>query len=82
MACMVCYENGKERKWACTWCQLRVCRGCSEELRRIPGRDLGVLLEARRMTGEVKQKEKEDVERNPGILVQDVDGDDGEDRGM
>ncbi|RAR15696.1 hypothetical protein DDE83_000928 [Stemphylium lycopersici] len=79
MACMVCHENGKERKWACTWCQLRVCRGCSEELRRTPGRDLGVLLEVRRKVGEVKQKKEEQVERNPGILVQNVDG---EERGM
>ncbi|KAL6703766.1 hypothetical protein ACN47E_009065 [Coniothyrium glycines] len=47
LGCMVCRCNDKERKWACTWCQLRVCRACSEELRMIPGRDLGVLLRSK-----------------------------------
>lgn len=48
LGCMVCHENTKERKWSCTWCQLRICRPCSDELRRVPGRDVAVLVQARR----------------------------------
>jgi hypothetical protein len=68
---MVCHENGDDRKLACTWCQLRICKGCTEELRMIPGMDLGALLRAR---GEMLGKE----EMNPGIVVEDVDGDEVE----
>jgi hypothetical protein len=66
MGCMVCHSNEKDRKWACTWCQLRICRGCSEELRMIPGMKLGKLLEAR-SEEQIKDEEK------PGIIVEDVD---------
>jgi hypothetical protein len=47
MGCMVCRVNNKERKWCCTWCQLRICRNCSEELNMVPGRNLGAYLEQR-----------------------------------
>jgi hypothetical protein len=47
MACMVCHENDRERKWACTWCYLRVCLACSDELMRTPGRDLRPVMEKR-----------------------------------
>lgn len=47
MACMVCHENNRERKWACVWCYLRVCIKCSDELMRTPGRDLKVVIERR-----------------------------------
>lgn len=71
MGCMVCHENGRERKWACTWCQLRICRACSAELIQIPGRKLGVLLKARDVEEEA-QRRAEGVDR-PGIMVEDVD---------
>ncbi|KAF1913846.1 hypothetical protein BDU57DRAFT_324467 [Ampelomyces quisqualis] len=47
MGCMVCRANDRERKWCCTWCQLRICRSCSEELRVVPGRNLGRYLDER-----------------------------------
>jgi hypothetical protein len=47
MGCMVCHANDRERKWCCTWCQLRICRSCSEELSMVPRRNLGVYLEER-----------------------------------
>ncbi|EMD65472.1 hypothetical protein GGP41_010357 [Bipolaris sorokiniana] len=47
MACMVCRENGKERKWCCTWCQLRICKGCSDELMRLPARNLALLMDSK-----------------------------------
>ncbi|KAH7402504.1 hypothetical protein BKA66DRAFT_564419 [Pyrenochaeta sp. MPI-SDFR-AT-0127] len=66
MGCMVCHSNDNDRKWACTWCQLRICRACSEELNMVPGRDLGKLLEAK--------KELEGVGGgNPGIVVSSAD---------
>ncbi|RMZ72087.1 Agglutinin receptor [Pyrenophora seminiperda CCB06] len=58
MACMVCKENDRERKWTCTWCQLRICGRCSEELKGVGGRDLGVLIENRKDRGERGEKEK------------------------
>jgi hypothetical protein len=61
MGCMVCRVNDKERKWCCTWCQLRICRRCSDELSMIPEKDLGRLLE-----------ERERVVENAGLLS-DVD---------
>jgi hypothetical protein len=51
MGCMVCHSNETDRKWACTWCQLRICRGCSEALCMVPGRDLWVLMERRLKEG-------------------------------
>ncbi|KAF2643407.1 hypothetical protein P280DRAFT_478180 [Massarina eburnea CBS 473.64] len=45
MACMVCKSNERERKWACTWCYLRICLGCAGELRKIEGKDVKNLLE-------------------------------------
>jgi hypothetical protein len=58
---MVCHDNADDRRWFCTFCQLRICRGCSEELNMIPGRSLGKLLEVRS-----DMVEKED---NPRIVV-------------
>ncbi|CAO2657442.1 Nn.00g035680.m01.CDS01 [Neocucurbitaria sp. VM-36] len=68
MACMVCRSNEREKSWTCTWCQLRICRACSEELSMIPGRDLRVLVKAK------KELEGRD-EGNPGIVVSDADED-------
>lgn len=63
MGCMVCHSNEKDRKFSCTWCQLRICRACSQELLAVPGRELGPLLQAREeMEGE-----------GPRVLVEDVD---------
>jgi hypothetical protein len=62
MGCMVCRVNDKERKWCCTWCQLRICRGCSDELSMVPERNLGAYLEQR-----------ERVVVNPGDVLSDVD---------
>ncbi|KAF2709467.1 hypothetical protein K504DRAFT_455181 [Pleomassaria siparia CBS 279.74] len=45
--CMVCYENSIERKWTCTWCYVRVCLRCADELIRTPGRNLSVVIERR-----------------------------------
>ncbi|KAF2030283.1 hypothetical protein EK21DRAFT_112004 [Setomelanomma holmii] len=47
MGCMICHANAPDRKWACTWCRLRICVGCSEELMMVPGRSVGALLEVR-----------------------------------
>ncbi|KAH7563193.1 hypothetical protein J3E72DRAFT_244525 [Bipolaris maydis] len=47
MACMVCRENGKERKWCCTWCQLRICKACSDDLMRLPTRNLALLMDSK-----------------------------------
>ncbi|KAF2823574.1 hypothetical protein CC86DRAFT_372506 [Ophiobolus disseminans] len=68
MGCMICRANERDRKWACTWCQLRICRGCSEELRAVEGRNLGVLLEMREVRegverGVRERMEVEEVER-------------------
>ena len=76
MGCMVCHSNEKERKFSCTWCQLRICRACSDELVTVPGRDLGALLKAREMEREMQ---KEEVGASEGealrVLVEDVDFD-------
>jgi hypothetical protein len=73
MGCMVCHENDKDRKWACTWCQLRICRSCSEDLRAIPGRDLGTLLQ-NRAKGEVMAPTAKVEEDGFRMVVEDVDG--------
>lgn len=71
MGCMVCHSNEKDRKFSCTWCQLRICRGCSEELRMIPGGDLGALLKAREME---REKEGEgDGQSEFRVVVEDAD---------
>ena len=62
MACMLCLENNRERKWTCTWCQLRICGSCSDELKAVPGRDLAVLMEKRRALGVVEEEEEEEKE--------------------
>lgn len=71
MGCMVCHSNEKERKFSCTWCQLRICRGCSEKLVAIPRRDLGRLLRMREME-EAKEMEGEGLR----VVVEDVDFED------
>ena len=80
MGCMVCRSNARDRKWACTWCQLRVCRGCCDALGRMPGRSLGKLLEAREggmRSGEFERSERgpgaSDPARTPGIVVSSAD---------
>jgi hypothetical protein len=71
---MVCFENDKDRKWACTWCQLRICRTCSDDLRAIPGKDLGTLLQAR-AKGEVVAAERAKMqEEGFSMVVEDIDG--------
>ncbi|KAF1934270.1 uncharacterized protein M421DRAFT_411 [Didymella exigua CBS 183.55] len=60
--CMACGANTPERRFQCTWCQLRICRGCSDVLRAIPGRDLGVLLEARQSEREREQERERERE--------------------
>ncbi|KAF2632559.1 hypothetical protein BU25DRAFT_417183 [Macroventuria anomochaeta] len=67
MGCMICHANEKDQKFVCTWCQLRICRGCSEELMMVPGRDLGRLLEVRE--GEMRRDGKSEVR----VVVEDVD---------
>lgn len=47
MACMICDKNDTERRWACVWCHLRICVGCSVELQKTPGRRLQSVLERR-----------------------------------
>jgi hypothetical protein len=76
MGCMVCHENDKDRKWACTWCQLRICRSCSEDLRAVPGRDLRTLLEAREKGETVVAEGMKKLEQEEGfrMVVEDVDG--------
>ena len=58
MPCMVCHENSPERKWACTWCYLRVCIRCSEELVRTPGRDVKSVLEKRGRNAEDVEQQR------------------------
>lgn len=52
MGCMICRANDRERKWCCTWCQLRICARCSEELTMVPGRSLDTYLRVREEMGE------------------------------
>jgi hypothetical protein len=59
MACMVCKENDRERKWACTWCYLRVCLACSAELLKTPNRDLKALIEKRGVDIEIDGEDRE-----------------------
>lgn len=73
MGCMVCHENDKDRKWACTWCQLRICRSCSEDLRAISGRDLGTLIQ-KREKGEVMAPGMKLKEDRFTMVVEDIDG--------
>ncbi|KAF3040286.1 hypothetical protein E8E12_005816 [Didymella heteroderae] len=87
MGCQICHSNENDRKFSCTWCQLRICRACSEELRMIPGRDLGRLLETRE-EGSTKVSENKSGEGRFTMVVEDVDleaeldeEDEGEERG-
>lgn len=52
LGCMLCHKNDPERKWTCSWCNLRICWACSEELKSVPGRDLRVLVERRKEVGD------------------------------
>ena len=70
---MICHSNERDRKWACTWCQLRLCRACSEELSNIPGRQLRALLKNKELL------EGKDV-GNPGIVVSHVEEQGGKGR--
>lgn len=86
MGCQVCHSNEKDRKFSCTWCQLRICRACSEEL-VMAGRDLGKMLEGRARSREqvVRAGEREGAEEGAAprsadqiasefrVLVEDVD---------
>jgi len=56
---MSCHGNERDRKWSCTWCQLRICRSCSEELCRVRGRSLERVVEERRMREGEKGVEEE-----------------------
>jgi hypothetical protein len=75
MGCQMCHSNEKDRMFSCTWCQLRICRRCSEELCMVPGRDLGKLLEAK----EMEHEEREVASLHSGdvnefqMVVEDVD---------
>lgn len=69
MGCMICHSNDKDRKWTCTWCRLRICRNCSEELSMVPGRNLEKLLDARKQ----ERLAKENMESSPGIVISEVD---------
>jgi hypothetical protein len=71
MACMVCRENGKERKWTCTWCQVRICKSCSDELMSIPERNLAVLVEARTRAQNENGNEMGRQDVNEGIAAYD-----------
>ncbi|KAF3051698.1 hypothetical protein E8E11_011257 [Didymella keratinophila] len=82
MGCQVCHSNAKDRKFSCTWCQLRICKNCSEELCMIPGRNLGSLLQAReeeRQDRELLRGEGEVASLHSGdvngfqMVVEDVD---------
>tara|TARA_R110002003_G_scaffold1184_11_gene22680 strand:+ start:48734 stop:49090 length:357 start_codon:yes stop_codon:yes gene_type:complete len=77
MGCMICHDNARDRKWSCTWCRLRVCVSCSEELRMVPGRDLGALMAERERVE--KEKESEGEEGKEGLPRVVVDGEEGGD---
>lgn len=74
--CMVCRTNNDWRKVACAWCYLRICQGCHRELMRVPGRDLGRLLEMsedredgeQRMNG-MAVNENEKMGMGPSVVV-------------
>ncbi|OAL56659.1 hypothetical protein IQ07DRAFT_14129 [Pyrenochaeta sp. DS3sAY3a] len=74
MGCMVCRENSRDRKWACTWCQLRICRECSEELNMVPGRRLEVLLRGKGVEVGGLEREREREGGNPDIVVSEAVG--------
>ncbi|KAH8707173.1 hypothetical protein GQ44DRAFT_491014 [Phaeosphaeriaceae sp. PMI808] len=61
MGCMICLQNERDPKWCCTWCQLRICVGCSEELSTVPGRDLGRLIERMEQGGMMMRGAAADV---------------------
>lgn len=74
MGCQVCHSNEKDRKFSCTWCQLRICRNCSRELCTIPGRELGALLKAKEMErSEMKAAANAEFASEFRVLVEDVD---------
>lgn len=74
MGCQVCHANEKDRKFSCTWCQLRICRNCCEELCMVPGRSLGALLQAREEGAkEVASLHSGDVNSGFQMVVEDVD---------
>ncbi|KAF1833814.1 hypothetical protein BDW02DRAFT_360939 [Decorospora gaudefroyi] len=74
MPCMLCHQSSKQDSWQCNWCMLRMCMPCREELCMLPGRDLGLLLQARR------ERQGPDG-GNPGIVVEHVDGGEEEEGG-
>ncbi|KAI9839131.1 MAG: hypothetical protein M1819_003124 [Sarea resinae] len=43
VACMTCRTEDDEPRWRCTWCCLRICRGCLDILESCDGRALGEL---------------------------------------
>ena len=74
MGCQVCHANEKDRKFSCTWCQLRICRNCCEELCMVPGRSLGALLQAREEGAkEVASLHSGVVNSGFQMVVEDVD---------
>ncbi|KAH4945402.1 hypothetical protein HBI23_027680 [Parastagonospora nodorum] len=58
MGCMICHLNNRERKWCCTWCQLRICMNCSQELCMVPGRNLEVYLQEREKLGAAQERNR------------------------
>lgn len=65
---MICHKNDQERKWACVWCYLRVCVECSVELQKTPGRNLGAVLEKKRVEASYEGDDYDDGEEmHPGF---------------
>lgn len=69
MSCMVCRQDTDPRKVSCHWCYLRICFGCQDELSRIPGRNLSVLMEQKGMKINGRQEEG-----MPSVVVWEAEG--------
>ncbi|PSN69971.1 hypothetical protein BS50DRAFT_585460 [Corynespora cassiicola Philippines] len=83
LPCMVCKGNRFVPEMrACAWCYLRVCSGCWLELARVPGREVGVLVERKRKEEEEEEREKKsdegEGEGGPVVVVSGVEGERGE----
>ncbi|KAA6415567.1 MAG: hypothetical protein FRX48_00283 [Lasallia pustulata] len=43
--CMTCRVDDTEMRWKCTWCCLRICGACMQKLEKVPGKDLGSMVQ-------------------------------------
>jgi hypothetical protein len=53
--CMVCKSEDDKGRWTCSWCSLRVCKGCRGSLREIS-------KEENHVVGSIDRKKREPKE--------------------